>query len=344
MARPSKSCVTIAIAIALAFCMRIWMTGVFGLIDASHVEDEWIKVDALVVGRNSTTFASPDEDAKMYFCARVEFASHFGENITAISTTDCVLDALAIVIGSYIPIIYNPAYPKEFVEQDVLESELVSLKIMVGVGITVSIILSGAVCLLMNRQHRRRQPLNAQDSVESSSDPTETSEERKEKILSKLYTVTVLEDSSNTAASSIRSMSKLDGSADAKTQEATEGSTEAVHDNNEEKQSKDADGNDNSANNQGESSSSSKPESLRHHQPSSTLSFLSSLIRPTHDAECCICLDHYQPGEVICASKSEECNHVFHKECLIPWMMKNNGRCPLCRVDFMKEDNDDPEA
>ncbi|CAJ1952849.1 unnamed protein product [Cylindrotheca closterium] len=341
--RPSKSCVTIATAIALAFCMRIWMTGVFGLIDASHVNGEWIKVDALIVGRNSTTFASPDDDAQMYFCARVEFTSHFGENITAISTTDCVLDALTIVIGNYIPIIYNPAYPKEFIEQDVLESELISLKVMVGVGIAISLILSGAICLLLNRQHRRRMPL---DSNESTSEPTESPEVRKEKILSMLYTVTVLEDTSNTVASSVRSMGKLDDSSDDKTKEAaTGGDTEAVHgDNNGEKQSEDADENDASENNKGNSALSSKPESLKHHQPPSTLSFLSSLIRPTHDAECCICLDCYEPGEVICASKSEECNHVFHKECLIPWMMKNNDRCPLCRVDFMKDKNDDPEA
>jgi len=330
--RPSKSCVTITTAIALAFCMRIWMTGVFGLIDAASMEGEWIKVDALIVGHNDTTFASSDDDAETYFCARVEFTSHFGENVTAISNTNCVLDALAITVGSYIPILYNPAYPNEFIEQDVLETELVSLKIMVGVGITVSLILSGVLCMLLNRHnHRHRPSMYMQDAFETSGAPTESPEERKEKILSKLYTVTVPENTSNMLASSIRSMSKLDSSVE-KTKEPTEDS-EAAHNNNEEIPNTDE--NDTSESNAGDSS---QPESSRH-QAASTISFLSSWIRPNHDAECCICLDHYEPGEVICASKSEECSHVFHKECLMDWMMKNNNRCPLCRVDFMKEDD-----
>ncbi|KAL3938401.1 MAG: hypothetical protein SGBAC_006682 [Bacillariaceae sp.] len=337
---PSKSCVTITTAIALAFCMRIWMTGVFGLIDSSNKEGEWLKVDALIVGSNNTStfFASYADDNKMYFCPRVEFTNQLGENITAISDTDCVLDALTIDIGSYVPIFYNPAYPREFIEQEVLETELVSLKIMVGVGIPVSLILSGVLCLLLNRTHRRQPPQYMQESsMGTSTEPTERSEERKARILSKLHTVTVLEDTNSTLASSIRSRSKLDSLSDKKTKEAT-GDTEALPGNNEEKNRTDADENDVSESNPGESSSSEP----KHRQASnSTMSFLSSLIRPSHDAECCICLDHYEQGEIICASKSEECNHVFHKECLMDWMMKNNDRCPLCRVDFMKDDADD---
>lgn len=54
------------------------------------------------------------------------------------------------------------------------------------------------------------------------------------------------------------------------------------------------------------------------------------------EAECCICLDGYASGDNIGASKNVECNHVFHKDCIMDWMMKNHNQCPLCRVDLLK--------
>jgi len=52
--------------------------------------------------------------------------------------------------------------------------------------------------------------------------------------------------------------------------------------------------------------------------------------------ECSICLEPYLPGEVICLSRNEACNHVFHQECVVEWL-KRDDRCPLCRVDLMAE-------
>jgi hypothetical protein len=62
---------------------------------------------------------------------------------------------------------------------------------------------------------------------------------------------------------------------------------------------------------------------------------LPSSRRESQMEECCICLDGYTAGEVICASKVKECEHVFHKDCLLEWI-KNHDPCPLCRVDLMK--------
>lgn len=333
------------------------MTGVFGLIDVGSIESDWIKADALVVGQNTTTFASTDQDPKLYYCARLEFISHFGENITAVSTTDCVLDQWAIQIGSYIPILYNPAYPMEIIEQEVLETELVSLKIMVGVGIAVSIILSAVLCLLLNRQSHRPPEMYVPNDWELTARPTESPEERKERILSKLYIVTVPEDSGKIAASGIRSMGKLDASEREKGDEipadiesgndktdekekGNDGEEEKTQNNDDDEKGGNGDvNNDNLEPNQEDSTAAENK-----HQASGTMaSFLSNWIRPNHDAECSICLDHYEPGEVVCASKSEECNHVFHKDCLMNWMMKNNDRCPLCRVDFMKDEEERAE-
>jgi hypothetical protein len=62
---------------------------------------------------------------------------------------------------------------------------------------------------------------------------------------------------------------------------------------------------------------------------------LPSSRRESQMEECCICLDGYTAGEVICASKVKECEHVFHKDCLLEWI-KNHDPCPLCRVDLMR--------
>ena len=51
--------------------------------------------------------------------------------------------------------------------------------------------------------------------------------------------------------------------------------------------------------------------------------------------ECCICLEEYNPGETICLPITQECNHIFHHECIQEWILMNHDRCPLCRTDIM---------
>lgn len=53
--------------------------------------------------------------------------------------------------------------------------------------------------------------------------------------------------------------------------------------------------------------------------------------------ECCICLEHYSPGETICVPVTKECNHVFHEECIVEWL-KNHTECPLCRIQILGGD------
>jgi hypothetical protein len=50
---------------------------------------------------------------------------------------------------------------------------------------------------------------------------------------------------------------------------------------------------------------------------------------------CAICLCPYDVDDTIIWSCSNECNHAFHDECIIPWLVKNqNGECPCCRGQF----------
>jgi hypothetical protein len=28
-----------------------------------------------------------------------------------------------------------------------------------------------------------------------------------------------------------------------------------------------------------------------------------------------------------------KCNHIFHKECIDPWLLNENHKCPVCREE-----------
>lgn len=42
---------------------------------------------------------------------------------------------------------------------------------------------------------------------------------------------------------------------------------------------------------------------------------------------CAICLEDFEPKQ---EAMLPPCNHMFHEECIVPWV-KSNGRCPVCR-------------
>lgn len=48
---------------------------------------------------------------------------------------------------------------------------------------------------------------------------------------------------------------------------------------------------------------------------------------------CSICLSEFLDEEII--SKLPECNHIFHKECIREWLMRNHI-CPFCRNDIKR--------
>ena len=50
------------------------------------------------------------------------------------------------------------------------------------------------------------------------------------------------------------------------------------------------------------------------------------------DESCSICLEDFKTGDEI---KKLNCTHVFHKECLEPWLNNNNRNCPMCRTDII---------
>lgn len=51
---------------------------------------------------------------------------------------------------------------------------------------------------------------------------------------------------------------------------------------------------------------------------------------------CPICLDVFDRDDVITWSKELRCQHVYHANCLNPWLMENDD-CPVCRTNLILE-------
>lgn len=49
------------------------------------------------------------------------------------------------------------------------------------------------------------------------------------------------------------------------------------------------------------------------------------------DHSCMICLTQLQAKDEV---RLLSCNHLFHDTCIVPWVLYNNGNCPLCKKTF----------
>ena len=52
---------------------------------------------------------------------------------------------------------------------------------------------------------------------------------------------------------------------------------------------------------------------------------------------CAICLNDYEIGDEICWSQNDLCNHAFHKECMMEWLLRHK-ECPCCRNIYIPQD------
>ena len=56
----------------------------------------------------------------------------------------------------------------------------------------------------------------------------------------------------------------------------------------------------------------------------------------TSDATCCsICLDDFCEAERILLLP--ECQHIFHTDCILPWLIEKSPTCPMCKRDVRAE-------
>lgn len=50
---------------------------------------------------------------------------------------------------------------------------------------------------------------------------------------------------------------------------------------------------------------------------------------------CAICLDGFEDDDVV---RGLICGHVFHAECVDPWLTRRRACCPICKRDYYKEE------
>ena len=66
---------------------------------------------------------------------------------------------------------------------------------------------------------------------------------------------------------------------------------------------------------------------------------------------CAICLEPFRVGDIVGLNRTlfdeesdeaEECNHAFHKECIVAWLMQStHDGCPSCRTLIVRETEED---
>lgn len=77
---------------------------------------------------------------------------------------------------------------------------------------------------------------------------------------------------------------------------------------------------------------------------SSSVDATKSNIHRNVPSTCAICLMQYKVGSHVSWSSNEECVHVFHRDCILLWLLKKRTSgderqyvCPCCRREFVSE-------
>jgi hypothetical protein len=68
-----------------------------------------------------------------------------------------------------------------------------------------------------------------------------------------------------------------------------------------------------------------------------------SFVKAAYDscATCSICICEFEEGEEL--RLLPECGHIFHTECILPWLTKKKNSCPLCQREVIVFVDDDFE-
>lgn len=85
-----------------------------------------------------------------------------------------------------------------------------------------------------------------------------------------------------------------------------------------------------------ESTGEATPENVPETSPD-TASTLSDHHHPLHftSGDCTICLEPFQEDDQV---RGLSCGHVFHEECIDPWLTNRRGCCPTCKHEFIQEE------
>ena len=58
--------------------------------------------------------------------------------------------------------------------------------------------------------------------------------------------------------------------------------------------------------------------------------------RHVSSTTCSICIEEFVPGERV--RVLPRCRHVFHTECILPWLTERQGCCPMCKEPVLPEE------
>ena len=61
-----------------------------------------------------------------------------------------------------------------------------------------------------------------------------------------------------------------------------------------------------------------------------TIELSPSAVQSNNRPSCAICILDYKAGDTL--KILPDCHHVFHKDCIVPWLTERSGHCPLCRM------------
>ena len=65
-----------------------------------------------------------------------------------------------------------------------------------------------------------------------------------------------------------------------------------------------------------------------HHQ-----SYQDIIEKEKYNQECIICTDNFCESDKVLKTN---CGHIFHKDCIHPWLTKESTSCPICRKEIIK--------
>jgi E3 ubiquitin-protein ligase RNF115/126 len=67
-----------------------------------------------------------------------------------------------------------------------------------------------------------------------------------------------------------------------------------------------------------------------------TMKVTEEMMKSEMNNQCAVCKDEFESGEEV---KGMPCKHVFHEDCIMPWLKMHNS-CPVCRYELPADDPD----